>query len=136
MGRRYSRSPKMITQVFVTCILSLYPSSFSASASVAFFLIVHLTPHTLKHYQMCGCGVYHDKSYSHTTCTELYILLPTIGGEPYHTKQAAEPLSPIPQRSDRGRPEGSPHKGAREEPSGWATGGEPTVHMHETHWID
>jgi len=38
-----------------------------------------------------------------------------------------------PQRSDRGRPEGSPHKGVRDEPSGWAAGGEPTVHMHASY---
>jgi len=42
-----------------------------------------------------------------------------------HFTSGGAPFTYSPQRSDRGRPEGSPHKGVREEPSGWATGGEP-----------
>ena len=48
-------------------------------------------------------------------------------------KQAAEPLSPLPQRSDRGRPEGSPHgKSARNRAGGRPEGSPQFTCMQQT----
>jgi hypothetical protein len=48
------------------------------------------------------------------------VLYSTSGGAPFTSSPAERP----------GAPGGEPPREVREEPSGWATGGEPTVPMH------